>query len=903
MAEETKVRKSLPHSVSSPYLPSGQGVLVSFRNLTYAVKDRNKKGTFKKLIDGVSGYLRPSELCMLMGPSGCGKTTLLDILSSRKEVGSLEGEVKFGGIKPTPMFLRRYTGYVEQFDTLVPILTTEEMLRYTAELKLEMHVSSSDKQAAVDDVIQKLGLESCRKVLIGSNLARGISGGQAKRVNIGIALISNPRVLFLDEPTTGLDSFTSNEVISVIKSLSSTGITVCATIHSPSEYAFSSFDRMLLLLRGKTVFFGKCSETMAYLKNACSSFESSLDLHVASEAEWITDVIMMADRAGHFDSLVDCYKNSEAHDHAMGELEEQMQQTTQVSDEFAKILAVKKATTTPSWYSLLILMRYRLIKNYCTGVFYGSHAAPWLIQTLIMFSTFWFVADNVSPSSVTNVTGIIFFWCVTPAFGAAAYIPSIMLARPLYFRERNDGLYRSVTFLMYLLLEEFFIAVPVTLIINVIMWFGMKLAGNFVLWWISFFITYIAGITVSYAICSVSPSIDVANAAVPIFGVICLFFSGYLIRADSIGWWWRWMLYLTPTYYGFGAQMNNFFSGERNFPFLGSPSVTSYFDKINPLKLALFAVATSKEMADPYDGQAFLQSVLDSIKLHKAKQGESHVDGVADEACLYLEMQIAQYYLISENMAECKQLMDRGSRLLDSMSEVNHKVAAAVYYVTMQYHKAKSDYAAYYKAALMYLAYASSEGLSREFAEAVAVDVSLAALLGEDVYSFGELLVHPIMENLRSSGSFGWLYDLLECFHQGDIERYDTLCTVHASVLNGQPALVANERKLREKITVLCLVSYVSSLPADEKSVSLADIGARTKLPIESVEFLLMKALSLRLIEGIIDQVNGTVSISWIAPRVLTMPEIEDMKDRLNLWLERVEKKSADVEVQSIGIV
>ena len=241
--------------------------------------------------------------------------------------------------------------------------------------------------------------------------------------------------------------------------------------------------------------------------------------------------------------------------------------------------------------------------------------------------------------------------------------------------------------------------------------------------------------------------------------------------------------------------------------------------------------------------------------------------------------------------------------MLDSISEVNHKVAAAVYYVTMQYHKAKSDYAAYYKAALMYLAYASSEGLSKEFAEAVAVDVSLAALLGEDVYSFGELVVHPIMENLRSSASFAWLYDLLECFHQGDIEQYDTLCSVHANVLNGQPALVANERKLREKITVLCLVSYVSSLPAEEKSVSLADIGARTKLPIESVEFLLMKALSLRLIEGIIDQVNGTVSISWIAPRVLTMPEIEHMKDRLSLWLARVEKKSADLEVQSIGIV
>lgn len=127
-----------------------------------------------------------------------GKTTLLDVLAGRKTVGEIKGDILFGGIKPTTMFLRRYTGYVEQFDTLVPILTVEEMLLYTAELKLEMHVSKDQKKDAVERVIRDLGLETCRKVLIGSNMAKGISGGQAKRVNIGIALVSNPRVLFLD---------------------------------------------------------------------------------------------------------------------------------------------------------------------------------------------------------------------------------------------------------------------------------------------------------------------------------------------------------------------------------------------------------------------------------------------------------------------------------------------------------------------------------------------------------------------------------------------------------------------------------------------------------------------------------------------------------------------------------
>jgi ABC-type multidrug transport system ATPase subunit len=77
-----------------------------------------------------------------------------------------------------------------------------------------------------------------------------------QRTNIGIALISDPRVLFLDEPTSGLDSFSANEVVALARDLARSGVTVVATIHSPTAAAFAMFDRVLVLSRGSTVFFG-----------------------------------------------------------------------------------------------------------------------------------------------------------------------------------------------------------------------------------------------------------------------------------------------------------------------------------------------------------------------------------------------------------------------------------------------------------------------------------------------------------------------------------------------------------------------------------------------------------------------------------------------------------------------
>jgi len=101
---------------------------------------------------------------------------------------------------------------------------------------------------AVSAVGASVRLLQCRHVKIGDALHKGVSGGQAKRTNIGVSLITSPRVLFLDEPTSGLDSFTANEVMSVVQGLAAAGVTIVSTVHTPTAYAFSLFDSLLMLV-------------------------------------------------------------------------------------------------------------------------------------------------------------------------------------------------------------------------------------------------------------------------------------------------------------------------------------------------------------------------------------------------------------------------------------------------------------------------------------------------------------------------------------------------------------------------------------------------------------------------------------------------------------------------------
>jgi ATP-binding cassette subfamily G (WHITE) protein 2 len=138
-----------------------------------------------------------------LGPTGCGKSSLLDILADRKDPRGFSGRVAIDELSP-PDPLNYTVGYVVQDDILSGTLTVRENLMFSANLRLPNDVRDIERVSRVTRVIHDLGLESCADTRIGTEFLKRVSGGERKRTCIGMELVVAPKILFLDEPTTGL---------------------------------------------------------------------------------------------------------------------------------------------------------------------------------------------------------------------------------------------------------------------------------------------------------------------------------------------------------------------------------------------------------------------------------------------------------------------------------------------------------------------------------------------------------------------------------------------------------------------------------------------------------------------------------------------------------------------------
>lgn len=223
----------------------------------------------KKVLCDESGYVNSGEALFIMGASGAGKTTLLNALCDRLDT---TGNTQFSGdihindtIKVNQRNFGNFGAYVMQDDVLFETFTLEECLRFSATLRLNK--SSEEIEEVVDEIIQDLGLQKCRKTLVGNNIIKGLSGGEKKRTSIGVELITNPSIIFLDEPTSGLDSFNAEKIVKVLVKQAKAGKTIIATLHQPNSATFQSFDRLLLMMEGHTIYQGRADESIDYFKN------------------------------------------------------------------------------------------------------------------------------------------------------------------------------------------------------------------------------------------------------------------------------------------------------------------------------------------------------------------------------------------------------------------------------------------------------------------------------------------------------------------------------------------------------------------------------------------------------------------------------------------------------------
>ncbi|KAI9125444.1 hypothetical protein K1719_004060 [Acacia pycnantha] len=241
---------------------------LEFSGLTYTVtKEKVGKRQVKEKVDllhNITGYAPKGCVTAVMGPSGAGKSTFLDGLAGRIASGSLKGRVCLDGTDTNPTLIKRTSAYIMQDDRLFPMLTVYETFMFAADFRLGS-LPPIEKKQRVEQLIEQLGLSSTRNTYIGDEGKRGVSGGERRRVSIGVDIIHGPPLLFLDEPTSGLDSTSAHSVIEKVHDIARGGSTVILTIHQPSSRIQLLLDHLIILARGQLMFQGSPKDVSLHL--------------------------------------------------------------------------------------------------------------------------------------------------------------------------------------------------------------------------------------------------------------------------------------------------------------------------------------------------------------------------------------------------------------------------------------------------------------------------------------------------------------------------------------------------------------------------------------------------------------------------------------------------------------
>jgi 26S proteasome regulatory subunit N9 len=303
--------------------------------------------------------------------------------------------------------------------------------------------------------------------------------------------------------------------------------------------------------------------------------------------------------------------------------------------------------------------------------------------------------------------------------------------------------------------------------------------------------------------------------------------------------------------------------------------ILTFADKINQLKLVTLALGAVTQCRDSQERLSFLTSVANTV--NNTNSQDAYVYAIVAAATVKLEL---------KNLEGARKDLDKAEKILDSFDSVETIVHAAFYRVNAEYYQSKLEFASYYRNTLLYLACIDLNDLTPAERKSRAYDLSIAALVSDTIYNFGELLLHPIICSLIEEDK--WLSELLFAFNRGDLAAYDIL----AGHISSNPLLSQHRDGLRQKIYLAALTEIVFRRPPHDRAMSFHTIAEETKVRPDEIEHLIMKALSLGLLRGSIDQVDEIARINWVQPKVLDMDQIDNMRLRLQEW---------DSSVNSLG--
>ncbi|KAI3511321.1 hypothetical protein L1887_18472 [Cichorium endivia] len=534
------------------------------------VPDPDTNPRARRVLREVNCHAKPWEVLAIVGPSGAGKSSLLEILA-----GKLTPQTATICVNQKPVDNSRFkkiSGYVTQKDTLFPLLTVEETLVFTA--KLRLNLPKPELRSRVKSLIQELGLTHVANARVGDDRVRGISGGERRRVSIGVAVVHDPEVVILDEPTSGLDSNCAFQIIDMVKTMAETrGKTVILSIHQPGFRIIKLFNSILLLANGTVLHHGTVDELNLSLR--AIGLEPPLHVNIVEFAIDSIDSIQQQKHQkfsnieqditanstnkitqGKF-TLQQLFQQSKVidldHDHDHEDNQEQEQEHDQmIRDGFAN-----------SRFYETVVLTHRFWKNISrTKELFACRTLQMLVSGLILGSIFYNLdMDLIGAEERVGLFAFILTFLLSTTVEA---LPVFLQEREILMKETSCGSYRvssyaianGLVYLPFLLILAVLFATPLYWLVGLNPSFFAFSRFLLLIW----LILYTAN---SVVVCfsALVPNFIVGNSVIS--GVMGSFFlfSGYFVSKQGMPKYWIFMHYISLFKYPFEGLLMNEFSG------------------------------------------------------------------------------------------------------------------------------------------------------------------------------------------------------------------------------------------------------------------------------------------------------------------------------------------------------
>jgi len=311
--------------------------------------------------------------------------------------------------------------------------------------------------------------------------------------------------------------------------------------------------------------------------------------------------------------------------------------------------------------------------------------------------------------------------------------------------------------------------------------------------------------------------------------------------------------------------------------------INKFAKKLNQLDLVQFTIAASKQHTE--NSLQFLQEIAKLVE-------------VEEQPSVLIRMEMARCHLRAKQFDEAKVLLEEGKKRMDDfMGIMDAVIHSHFYHASMLYAQAKNKHADYFQNCVLFLTYTPLEKIPPAEQLEFGRDVSIAALLGETIYNFGELLQQPILKVLSESKSeWSWLPDLLYLFNRGDVLKFSSLVSDKKVF---QPILSKHGAFLQQKLKIMAFMDMALGRNSEKRKLEFKEISERIDVKINEIELIVMKSFSLNVARGVIDQVDQAVTVKWVQPRVLEKQQITVIRDRLKTWTKEIDTTARYLETNA----